>query len=157
MRLRTLLTLSLAAAMLLGVSGAHAQREKLPPDDYELVKKTWPGIHKTNAGIRYIVLKPAEGPKPKAGNKVSVLYKGTLLQGGKMFDQNQDAQKPFVFRVDRGMVIHGWDQILQMMSVGSKWMVIIPPELAYGSRGQPPTIPRDATLVFEIELLKIED
>jgi len=151
-----MLTGALAAALLLmGVTCAHAQREKLPPDDYDLVNKTWPGIRKTNGGIRYIIEKGAEGPMPQPGDHVAVLYKGTLLQGGKQFDANSNRDKPFVFRVDRGQVIKGWDEIIQMMAVGSKWMVIIPPELAYGSRGQPPIIPRDATLVFEIEVLKI--
>jgi len=155
MRLQFMLTWGLAALLLLGGTSARAQREKLPPDDYDLVYKSWPNIKKTNGGIRYIVLKPGDGPMPKPGEMASVLYKGTLLQGGKQFDAAQDPKKPFTFRVDRGMVIKGWDEIIQMMALGAKWMVVIPPELAYGSRGQPPSIPRDATLVFEVELLKI--
>ena len=134
----------------------HAQREKLPPDDLEYVEKTWPNAKKTNTGIRYVILQeaPANAPAPKPGNFVSVLYVGKLLNG-KVFDQLQDREHPFKFRVAREMVIEGWDQILPQMKRGEKRLVIIPPELAYGSRGQPPSIPRSATLVFEIELLEI--
>jgi FKBP-type peptidyl-prolyl cis-trans isomerase len=61
-----------------------------------------------------------------------------------------------MFRVDRGLVIDGWDQILQLMRPGDKWIVIIPPELAYGRRGSPPKVPPYATLVFEMEILGIK-
>ncbi len=130
----------------------HAQREKLPPDDLEYVEKTWPQAKKTMTGIRYIIEKEGEGPMPKPGDKVNVLYVGRLLDG-KVFDQAQDPAQPFSFRVRREAVIEGWDQILQLMKKGEKRLVIIPPELAYGTRGQPPKIGRNATLVFEIELL----
>lgn len=130
----------------------HAQREKLPPDDLEYVEKTWPQAKKTMTGIRYIIQKEGEGPSPKPGDKVNVLYIGRLLDG-KIFDQAQDPAQPFAFRVRREAVIEGWDQILQLMRKGEKRLVIIPPELAYGTRGQPPKIGRNATLVFEIELL----
>lgn len=134
------------------VPALHAQREKLPPEDLEYVEKTWPEAKKTNTGIRYIVMREGEGPMPKPGDKVSVLYVGRLLDGT-VFDQATDPEKAFTFRIRREMVIEGWDQILQRMKKGEKRLVIIPPELAYGTRGQPPKIGRNATLVFEIELL----
>jgi FKBP-type peptidyl-prolyl cis-trans isomerase len=87
---------------------------------------------------------------------VSVLYAGSLLQGGKKFDQDLDRAHPFTFRLARGLVIVGWDQVIQLMKPGEKRLVIIPSELAYGTHGQPPTIPRDATLIFEIELLSVK-
>lgn len=130
----------------------RAQREKLPPDDLEYVEKTWPNAKKTNNGIRYVIQREGQGESPKPGDTVSVLYVGQLLRG-QVFDQNQDRENPFTFRVAREQVIAGWDQILQAMKRGEKRLVILPPELAYGSRGQPPKIPRNATLVFEIELL----
>jgi large subunit ribosomal protein L25 len=83
------------------------------------------------------------------------LYTGKLLSGV-TFDENLDKSKPFVFRVGRDQVIQGWDQILQLMRVGEKRIVIIPPELAYGTRGQQPKIGRNATLVFVVELLEIK-
>lgn len=130
----------------------HAQREKLPPDDLEYVEKTWPEAKKTMTGIRYVILRQGEGDTPKPGDKVNVLYVGKLLRGT-VFDQATEADKPFTFRIRRDMVIEGWDQILQLMKKGEKRLVIIPPELAYGTRGQPPKIGRNQTLLFEIELL----
>jgi FKBP-type peptidyl-prolyl cis-trans isomerase len=145
-----LVTLALFAA-----PAVRAQREKLPPDDLAFVEKNWPEAKKTTTGIRYIILKAGQGENAKPGDKVSVLYIGRLLNGT-VFDQNQDREKPFPVHVKRGEVIEGWDQILQFMKKGEKRLVIIPPELAYGTRGQPPSIPRSATLVFEMEVLDIE-
>ena len=130
----------------------HAQREKLPPEDLEYVEKTWPNAKKTTTGIRYIITQEGQGDTPKPGDKVNVLYTGRLLNG-KVFDQATDPAQPFTFRVRREAVIEGWDQILQMMKKGEKRLVIIPPELAYGTRGQPPKIGRNQTLVFEMELI----
>lgn len=146
---KTLIVLGLLSAF---APLAQAQREKLPPADLEFVEKTWPEAKKTNTGIRYIILREGQGDMPKPGDKVNVLYVGRLLDG-KIFDQNNDATKPFSFRVRREAVIEGWDQVLQQMKTGEKRMVVIPPEMAYGTRGQPPKIGRNATLVFEIELL----
>jgi FKBP-type peptidyl-prolyl cis-trans isomerase len=132
-----------------------AQREKLPPDDLEFVEKTWPLAKISNTGIRYIVEREGKGPLLLPGDLVMVHYVGKLLNG-KIFDQNHDDKKPFTFRVDRGYVIEGWDQILQLMRPGDKWLVIVPPELAYGRRGSPPLIPGYATLIFDIEVLGIK-
>jgi FKBP-type peptidyl-prolyl cis-trans isomerase len=151
MRLATLLLFSVGFL----VPSLHAQREKLPPEDVLFVEKTWPDAKKTNSGIRYIIQREGTGPSPKPGNHVTVHYVGKLLDG-KMFDENHDPVHPFAFRIARDQVIQGWDQVLQLMKVGEKRLVIIPPELAYGSRGQAPKIPRNATLVFEIELLEIK-
>lgn len=81
-----------------------------------------------------------------------MLYVGKLLDGT-VFDQATEPDKPFTFRVRREMVIEGWEQVLQLMKRGERRLAIIPPEMAYGTRGQPPRIGRNATLVFEIELL----
>lgn len=141
-----LLSIGLAAPFV------HAQREKLPPEDLAFVEKTWPTAKKTSTGIRYIVMHEGQGELLKPGDKVDVLYVGRFLDG-KIFDQALDPAHPFSFRVKRGDVIEGWDQILQFMKRGEKRLVIVPPELAYGTRGQPPVIGRDATLVFEMEVL----
>jgi FKBP-type peptidyl-prolyl cis-trans isomerase len=141
-----------AGAVGLLAAPVQAQREKLPPEDLVYVEKHWPEAKKTWTGIRYIVMREGKGETPKPGDRVSVLYVGRLLNG-KIFDQTDDKDNPFIFRVRRGQVIEGWEQILQQMKRGEKRLVIIPPELAYGTRGQPPKIPRNATLVFEVELL----
>jgi FKBP-type peptidyl-prolyl cis-trans isomerase len=138
--------------LLAAAPALRAQREKLPPADLEVVEKTWPGAKKTTTGIRYVILKEGQGDTPKPGDKVNVLYVGKLLDGT-VFDQATEADKPFTFRVRREMVIEGWEQVLQLMKRGEKRLVIIPPEMGYGTRGQPPKIGRNATLVFEIELL----
>ena len=137
---------------MLATPALRAQREKLPPDDLAEVEKNWPAAKKTTTGIRYVIMKEGEGPLPVPGDKVNVLYVGRLLNG-KVFDQATDPAQPFTFRIRRDMVIEGWDQVLQLMKRGEKRLVIVPPELGYGTRGQPPKIGRNATLVFEIELL----
>jgi FKBP-type peptidyl-prolyl cis-trans isomerase len=150
-------TLRLAVVVgLIAVPGLlHAQREKLPPDDYDYVMKTWPDAKENNTGIRYLVETVGKGPLLLPGDMVMVNYDGKLLSG-KVFDKNHSKDKPFTFHVDRSEVIPGWDQILQLMHVGDKWIVIIPPELAYGRKGYPPAIPSYATLVFEMEVLGVK-
>jgi FKBP-type peptidyl-prolyl cis-trans isomerase len=133
----------------------HAQREKLPPEDLELVEKQWPAAKKTTTGLRYVMLAEGQGDTAKSGDVVSVLYRGAVLNG-RVFDENQDREHPFEFRLGRGFVIDGWDQGLQLMRKGSKMLLIVPYELGYGTRGNPPKIGRRATLVFEIELLDIK-
>jgi FKBP-type peptidyl-prolyl cis-trans isomerase len=137
-----------------GALTAHAQRERLPPEDLAIVEQRWPGAQKTSTGLRYLVLKEGakEGASPVPGDRVRVLYKGMLLDGT-VFDQSQDPAQPFSPRVGREELIAGWEQALQRMRKGEKWLLIVPYELGYGTRGQPPRIPRRATLVFEMELL----
>jgi len=139
---------------LLGLAPLHAQREKLPMEDVEYVEKKWPEAKRTFTGLRYIILKPGDtkGAMPVNGNEVSVLYKGMLLDGT-VFDQSPDENSPLKIRLGRGNLIEGWEQALQKMHKGEKWILIVPPEMAYGARGKPPTIKRNATLVFEMELV----
>jgi FKBP-type peptidyl-prolyl cis-trans isomerase len=94
-----------------------------------------------------------KGPAAKAGDTVTVDYKGTLLNG-KVFDQST-GKAPFSFTIGAGQVIKGWDQGLVGMKVGGKRVLTIPPALAYGSQGAPPDIPANATLKFEITLYHI--
>ena len=76
-----------------------------------------------------------------------------MLLNDTVFDTALDPKNPLKSRLGRGNLIPGWDEALQKMHRGEKWLLIVPPELGYGSRGNPPTVPRNATLVFEIELL----
>jgi len=137
-----------------GALTAHAQRERLPAEDLAVVEQRWPEAKKTSTGLRYLVLQEGgkDGPIPQPGDRVKVLYKGMLLDGT-VFDQAQDPAQPFSPRVGREQLIAGWEQALQRMRKGDKWLLIVPYELGYGTRGQPPKIPRRATLVFEMELL----
>lgn len=134
----------------------QAQREKLPPEDLEFVNKTWPHAQKTSTGLRHVLLSEGTGGDlVKSGDLVSVLYTGWLLNGT-VFDKALDPEKPLKFRVGRNNVIDGWDQGLQLMRPGEKRLLIIPYELGYGTRGQTPSIPPRATLIFEVHLLAVE-
>ncbi len=141
-------------ALGLGAGPLQAQRERLPPADREIVEKKWPNAKRTGTSLRYVVMKEGDrqGGTPVPGDYVSVLYIGALLDG-KVFDQTTDPTKPFKTRIGRDELIEGWDQALQMMHRGDKWVLIVPYELGYGTPGRPPTIPSRATLVFEMELL----
>lgn len=94
------------------------------------------------------------GPAAKAGDRVSVHYVGTLSNGTK-FDSSRDRGQPFSFALGRGQVIQGWDVGVAGMQVGGVRKLTIPPEEGYGSRGAGAVIPPNATLHFEVELLKI--
>jgi FKBP-type peptidyl-prolyl cis-trans isomerase len=140
-----------------GVKPLHAQREKLPPEDLEVVEKRWPEAKRTYTGLRYVIVKPGEkeSASPTPGTIVSVLYKGMLLNGN-VFDESPDANHPLKMRLGRNELIDGWEEAIQKMHKGEKWILIVPPEMGYGARGKPPTIPRQATLVFEMELVDFE-
>jgi peptidylprolyl isomerase len=100
-------------------------------------------------------LKTGTGAEAKAGDQVSVQYIGVLYDNGTKFDSSYDHGQPFSFKLGSGQVIPGWDQGVAGMKVGGRRELIIPPNLAYGAQGQPPTIPANATLVFVIDLVSI--
>ena len=148
------LALCFFALLAVGSVPLHAQREKLPPGDLEIVEKRWPNAKRTFTTLRYVVLKEGDkkGGTPEAGMMISTLFKGMLLNDT-VFDSMLDPKDPLKIRVGRGNLIPGWDEALKKMHRGEKWLLIVPSEMGYGAKGKPPLIPRDATLVFEIELL----
>ena len=109
----------------------------------------------TNSGLKYEDLKVGDGAEAKKGDRVEVHYTGRLTDG-KKFDSSVDRGKPFQFSLGRGEVIKGWDEGVAGIKVGGKRKLIIPPELGYGEKGAGKVIPPNATLIFEVELLKVK-
>ena len=108
----------------------------------------------TASGLKYTVIKAGKGATPKTGVTVFVHYTGTLTNG-KKFDSSRDRGQPFSFAVGTGQVIKGWDEGLSTMKVGERRKFTIPAKLGYGATGAGKDIPPNATLIFDVELLKI--
>lgn len=108
----------------------------------------------TPSGLQYVDQVEGTGAMPQAGQTVVVHYTGTLIDGTQ-FDSSRDRNRPFSFKLGAGQVIRGWDEGLSTMRVGGQRKLIIPPELGYGARGAGGVIPPNATLIFDVELLRI--
>ena len=115
--------------------------------------KTKDGVVTLPSGLQYKVIKQGDGPKPTASDTVVTNYRGTLIDG-KEFDSSYKRGQPATFPV--GQVIKGWTEALQLMPVGSKWQLFIPANLAYGDKSPGGDIGPNSTLIFDIELLSIE-
>jgi len=111
------------------------------------------GITVTDSGLQYEVIQSGEGLSPSRTDRVTVHYRGTLVDG-REFDSSYKRGKPATFPLNR--VITGWTEGLQLMKEGDKWRLFIPSNLGYGSRGAGDLIGPNETLIFEVELLKIE-
>ena len=122
-------------------------------EDFLAKNKTAEGVQTTASGLQYKIVTEGKGAIPTESSSVKVHYKGTLIDGTQ-FDSSYDRKEPTSFRANQ--VIKGWTEALTMMPVGSKWILYIPQELAYGSRDTG-TIKPFSTLIFEVELISIED
>ena len=109
----------------------------------------------TASGLQFIDIKVGSGASPQRGQTVVVNYTGWLTNGTK-FDSSVDRGQPFSFVIGTGKVIKGWDEGVASMKVGGKRRLIIPPDLGYGAGGNPPIIPANAQLIFDVELLEIK-
>ncbi|MFY8171324.1 MAG: FKBP-type peptidyl-prolyl cis-trans isomerase [Sphingobacteriaceae bacterium] len=110
---------------------------------------------KSSSGLMYIVSEPGTGEQAQAGKTVKVHYTGRLLDGTK-FDSSLDRNEPIEFKLGQGMVIKGWDEGIALLKVGGKALLIIPSNLAYGSRGAGGVIPPFSPLTFEVELVSVQ-
>lgn len=136
-----------------GLKKMKEENKKLGATFLEENKKK-EGVKVTESGLQYELVQKGDGPKPKATDKVKVDYVGTLIDGTE-FDNSVKRGEPAVFGVDQ--VIPGWSEALLLMDVGSKYRLVIPPELAYGEKGAPPVIEPNSVLVFEVSLIAIEE
>jgi FKBP-type peptidyl-prolyl cis-trans isomerase FklB len=110
------------------------------------------GVVVTESGLQYRILAEGDGPRPTRNDIVAVYYDGRL-PNGKVFDSAEIIHPPAVFKVDS--LVKGWKEALELMPLGSVWELVLPPELAYGEKGNLPKIPPHAVLIFELELIAI--
>jgi len=131
----------------------QAKMNDMSPEEF--VKKYYPKAKKTASGLYYVVEQPGTGAQAVAGKSVSVHYTGTFADG-KKFDSSRDRGQPITFTLGQGQVIKGWDEGIALMSVGAKYKLIIPYQLAYGEGGRPPQIPAKSMLIFDTELVDVK-
>jgi FKBP-type peptidyl-prolyl cis-trans isomerase FklB len=131
----------------------QAEKNKAAGEAFLKANKEKQGVIELPSGLQYKIIQQGKGKTPTADDTVVVNYRGTLINGTE-FDSSYKRDQPVTFKVSE--VIKGWQEILKLMPVGSKWQAVIPPELAYGERGAGQFIGPDETLIFDIELLEIK-
>jgi peptidylprolyl isomerase len=150
--------LSTAFAAALFAAPAFADDPKPTPAP-EVAKEGVSKMTKTPSGLQYEDTKVGTGASPQKGQTCVMNYTGWLWENGakgKKFDSSLDRGTPFSFPIGQGRVIKGWDEGVATMKVGGQRVLLIPPDLGYGSRGASGVIPPNATLVFEVELLEVK-
>jgi FKBP-type peptidyl-prolyl cis-trans isomerase FklB len=130
------------------------EKNKKEGEAFLTENKTKEGVKTLPSGLQYKVIKAGSGKKPKATDTVVTHYKGTLLDGTE-FDSSYRRNQPATFKVNG--VIRGWTEALQLMEEGAKWILYVPSALAYGERGAGGQIGPNATLIFEVELVSIQE
>ena len=139
-----------------GLKGARNKRDaSLKADAEAEMDKLAAGFEKTESGLRYQFIQRGEGKKAANGKIVSVHYTGQLPDG-KVFDSSYPRKKPIEFPLGEGNVIEGWDEGIALLRVGDKARFVIPSHLGYGSRGAGGSIPPNATLIFDVELMDVK-
>ncbi|MEG9329218.1 peptidylprolyl isomerase [Salinimicrobium catena] len=137
-------------------NGAKAEREAAAKRlQEELMGELAQGFEKTSSGLRYKMVSEGNGKKAEKGKTVSVHYKG-MLADGTVFDSSYKRKQPIEFPLGKGHVIEGWDEGIQLLKEGDKARFVIPSHLGYGARGAGGVIPPNATLVFDVELMKVK-
>lgn len=131
-----------------------AKKNKAEGEAFLSENKKKEGVKALPSGLQYKVIKTGTGKKPKSNDTVTVHYRGTLINGAE-FDSSYKRGQPVSFQVSG--VIPGWTEALQLMEVGAKWQLFIPSNLAYGEQGAGRDIGPNATLIFEVELVSIQE
>ena len=158
----TLCIVCITAVFLAGCSegGTEVTREMIAEANVDIGDtkmpdyKNW-SMDNTESGVRFIELKKGEGPRPNTGDETRVHY-NLWLTNGQLVDSSMIGRgTPFDFPVGTGRVIAGWDEIVLLMNVGSRFLVEIPPKLGYGNREIGP-IPKNSKLVFSIDLIRVK-
>jgi len=147
--------LMLPLFLLAGCGAAQTEEQSKPVTQEGNVTMT---RQKTDSGLAYEVIKEGSGASPKQGQQVTVHYTGWLEENGQpgtKFDSSVDRGQPFSFVIGVGQVIKGWDEGVMGMKEGEKRRLIIPADLGYGPYGAGSVIPPNATLIFDVELLKV--
>ena len=157
------------AAFEKGKKDAVGKLEAKKMEAQKMAEKAFEGVERTASGLGYVITEKGKGPKPKVGDQVLVHYSGYLIDGtffdsskkeiaqkfGK-YDQRREPYAPFPVEIGPGaQLIEGWKEGLQLLSIGDKAKLVIPPGLAYGERGAGGVIPPGATLIFEIEMISM--
>jgi FKBP-type peptidyl-prolyl cis-trans isomerase len=131
-----------------------ASENKAAGEAFLAENKTQKGVITLDSGLQYKVITPGAGDSPDINDKVKCHYRGSLING-REFDSSYKRNEPAVFPVNG--VIKGWTEALQLMKVGAKWMLYVPSDLAYGDQGAGNVIEPGSTLIFEVELLEIQE
>jgi peptidylprolyl isomerase len=131
-------------------------RKTKPPTPVKETPLSTPGMTQTPSGLIYVITRRSTDRLPRVGETVVVNYTG-LLGSGVKFDSSLDRGQPFKFKLGAGRVIKGWDEGIAKLRVGEQATLIIPPDLGYGARGAGGVIPPDATLIFIVELIGVEE
>jgi FKBP-type peptidyl-prolyl cis-trans isomerase FklB len=141
-----------AQKKLLAARASQGEKAKADGQAFLAANKKKEGVITTASGLQYKVLLSGKGKQPSADASITAHYRGTLING-KEFDSSYRRNTPATFKVNQ--VIPGWKEVLPLMHEGDKWQVFIPSELAYGERGSSNAIGPNETLIFEIELIKV--
>ena len=136
------------------VSVKEAAKNAEEGEAFLATNKEKEGVMTTESGLQYEIMKEGDGPKPIDGQSVKCTYHGTLIDGT-VFDSSVERGDTATFNINQ--VIPGWTEALKLMSVGSKWKLYLPSNLAYGERGAGQDIGPNSTLIFEVELVGIEE
>ena len=141
---------------MLAYAETQNKKDEVTLQDY-LKKNNLTPTGKTPGGVYYIITQPGNGTKPKAGQQVSLQYRGTLLDGKEFDSSAKHGGQPFSYATGRGQVIPGWDEGVAVLSKGAKATLLVPSSLAYGERGAGADIPANSPLRFDVELVDIKD